>query len=100
MRDKTNRKALYDYVSSRGNFRIGDYNDYERRLTNEDRYEYIVGKKTYAIPEHLMKEFEHDYPQARQSFVTGDGEVCGIPLCKRKAFRKGYPDAEPMKKDR
>lgn len=100
MRDKTNRKALYDYVSSRGNFRIGDYNDYERRLTNEDRYEYIVGKKTYAIPEHLMKEFEHDYPQACQSFVTGDGEVFDIPLYKRKAFLKAYPDAEPMKKDR
>lgn len=33
MRDKANRKALYDYVLSRGDFRIGSYDDYEWRLT-------------------------------------------------------------------
>ena len=35
MRDKANRKTLYDYVLSRGDFRIGNYNDYEWRLTNK-----------------------------------------------------------------
>lgn len=33
MSDANNRKQLYDYVSARGNFRIGDYDSYERRLT-------------------------------------------------------------------
>ena len=32
MGDANNRKKLYDYVSSQGNFRIGDYDTYERRL--------------------------------------------------------------------
>ena len=30
MADKNNRKQLYDYVSSRGDFRIGDYDSYEK----------------------------------------------------------------------
>ena len=34
MADKNNRKQLYDYVSSRGDFRIGDYDSYEKRLTS------------------------------------------------------------------
>lgn len=33
MADKQNRKQLYDYVSSRGDFRIGDYDSYEKRLS-------------------------------------------------------------------
>ncbi len=32
MADKGNRKELYDYVSGRGDFRIGDYEAYESRL--------------------------------------------------------------------
>lgn len=31
--DEQNRKQLYDYVVRRGDFRIGDYDTYERRLT-------------------------------------------------------------------
>lgn len=34
MSDKTNRKELYDWVSSRGDFRMGDYEKYEERLTS------------------------------------------------------------------
>lgn len=33
MGDLGNRKELYDWVSGRGDFRIGDYDSYERRLT-------------------------------------------------------------------
>ena len=33
MGDKNSRKELYDWVSSKGNFRIGDYDAYENRLT-------------------------------------------------------------------
>lgn len=34
MSDKSNRKELYDWVSSRGDFRMGDYEKYEERLTS------------------------------------------------------------------
>jgi hypothetical protein len=34
MKDKNNRKQLYDYVSGRGDFRIGDYDSYENRISN------------------------------------------------------------------
>lgn len=34
MSDKGNRKELYDYVSGRGDFRIGDYDSYEDRLSS------------------------------------------------------------------
>lgn len=32
MQDEQNRKELYDYVSSRGDFKIGSYDNYEQRL--------------------------------------------------------------------
>ena len=35
MSDKNNRKDLYDYVSGRGDFRIGDYDSYENRLAGD-----------------------------------------------------------------
>lgn len=34
MTDRNNRKMLYDWVSSRNDFRIGDYDAYESRLTS------------------------------------------------------------------
>lgn len=34
MGDKNNRKELYDWVSSRGDFHMGNYNKYEERLTS------------------------------------------------------------------
>ena len=34
MSNKSNRKELYDWVSSRGDFRMGDYEKYEERLTS------------------------------------------------------------------
>lgn len=35
MSNKNNRKDLYDYVSERGDFRIGDYDSYENRLAGD-----------------------------------------------------------------
>lgn len=32
MQDEQNRRELYDYVSSRGDFKIGSYDNYEQRL--------------------------------------------------------------------
>ncbi len=37
MGDESNRKELYDYVSGRGDFRIGDYDQYEQRLAGKTR---------------------------------------------------------------
>ena len=36
MRNKENRKELYDWISARGDFGIGDYATYETRLTGQD----------------------------------------------------------------
>lgn len=38
MSDSNNRKQLYDYVSARGDFKIGDYNSYEKRLGGVPKY--------------------------------------------------------------
>ena len=46
MGDSKNRKKLFDYVSSQGNFRIGDYNTYEKRLAGS------------------ISQKEEEYPQA------------------------------------
>ena len=35
MSDEKNRRELYDYVQGRGDFRIGGYEDYERRITGD-----------------------------------------------------------------
>lgn len=37
MKDKNNRKQLYDYVSARKDFKIGDYDSYEQRLSGESQ---------------------------------------------------------------
>ncbi len=56
MGDAGNRKELYDWVSGRGDFRIGDYDSYERRLTG-----------TAALPQSTGQE---------PVFVEGaDGEL-------------------------
>ena len=34
MNDENKRRDLYEYVSSKGNFKIGDYDTYESRLTS------------------------------------------------------------------
>jgi hypothetical protein len=63
MENKENRKILYDFVDSRGDFRIGDYAAYERRL---------MGKtKPVSAPEHV----EGLLPGMRQG---AEGLVAGI----------------------
>ena len=37
MKDKNNRKQLYDYVAARNDFKIGDYDSYEQRLSGESQ---------------------------------------------------------------
>lgn len=50
MSDKNNRKDLYDYVSGRGDFRIGDYDSYENRLAGDmGRNTSKAGSKTQEV---------------------------------------------------
>lgn len=55
MADKNNRKDLYDYVSGRGDFRIGDYDSYENRLTGD-----IEGNTSKAGPKAQEVVDEYD----------------------------------------
>ena len=53
MSDKNNRKDLYDYVSERGDFRIGDYDAYEQRLTSQpiDKSQYTFTAEQLGLEE-------------------------------------------------
>lgn len=55
MSDKNNRKDLYDYVSERGDFRIGDYDSYENRLAGD-----MEGNTSKAGPkaQEVVDEFD------------------------------------------
>lgn len=55
MSDKNNRKDLYDYVSGRGDFRIGDYDSYENRLAGD-----MEGNTSKAGPkaQEVVDEFD------------------------------------------
>ncbi|MBQ2979862.1 MAG: hypothetical protein IJE18_07120 [Bacteroidaceae bacterium] len=44
MQDKGNRRILYDYISKRGDFRIGNYDNYEQRLASD-----------FSIPQPLQE---------------------------------------------
>lgn len=50
MGDKASRKQLYDWVSSKGNFRLGDYDTYESRLTSAASEQPEQSKSTKSTP--------------------------------------------------
>lgn len=56
MADKNNRKQLYDYVSSRGDFRIGDYDSYEKRLSAMPEPEQQPQQEVIAPVENIPVE--------------------------------------------
>lgn len=60
MSDSTNRKKLYDAVSANNNFRIGDYNTYESRLTGISpelqQNDVAVAESTRVAPVPFMEE--------------------------------------------
>lgn len=69
MADKNNRKQLYDYVSSRGDFRIGDYDSYEKRLSS-------------AQEEIQPQQAEKPLPKARRQSLreqVGGGMAIAVP---------------------
>ncbi len=57
MSDKNNRKELFDRVASKGNFRLGDYDTYERRLcgTVADK---SLCQEQFKISDNLKKVYD------------------------------------------
>ncbi|MGN0032429.1 MAG: LPD38 domain-containing protein [Candidatus Limimorpha sp.] len=73
MSDKNCRKELYDWVSSKGNFRLGDYETYERRLTSSILQE----QQPASVPASSVGQVNvTKQPQDRTGFsVTGVEEM-------------------------
>ena len=57
MNDENKRRDLYEYVSSKGNFKIGDYDTYESRLTSS------IEQSTNTIdqPANPVEDVKQDY---------------------------------------
>ena len=90
MADKENRKALYDYVSSRGDFRIGDYESYESRLSGK--------------PEQEKPDIDVLAATAEQTAVPDETTVQdALPREQRKTLREqvgtGIPFAVPSESE-
>ena len=59
MNDENKRRDLYEYVSSKGNFKIGDYDTYESRLTSS--IEQSRDNNTPAQPANPVEDVKLDY---------------------------------------
>lgn len=77
MSNKSNRKELYDWVSSRGDFRMGDYEKYEERLTSPMQSE---GSTTDPIRGISMAPMEQTEPteSVAQSKVNTPGSPMSV----------------------
>lgn len=89
MSDNNSRKQLYDYVSGRGDFKIGDYDMYEMRLSGTP--EYLKRPEEGGVNESSAQEnsslvfepIQEELPQSTLSpYVRGKGEnteIFGVP---------------------
>ena len=57
MADKNNRRQLYDYVTKRGDFRIGDYDSYEQRLVYTETAQKESIKQVYVCTGRYSKTY-------------------------------------------
>ena len=76
MGDANNRKQLYDWVSSKGNFRIGDFNAYEARLTGGAQQEQ---PSTSGTQDFTMKESELEGKQEKREAQKPQQPTVNIP---------------------
>lgn len=76
MGDANNRKQLYDFVSSKGNFRIGDFNAYEARLTGGAQQEQ---PSTSGTQDFTMKESELEGKQEKREAQKPQQPTVNIP---------------------
>lgn len=53
---------------------------------------YLVGNKSYNIPNELSSDFERDNPEAKAVFFV-DGREAHVPVARVSAFVKKYPNA-------
>ena len=80
MEVKENRRKLYDHVSSRGDFRIGDYDTYERRLTVSPTPLPDNNRKRDYLPEWQMERKEATGPTLPQGVRDEKPGQTGSPL--------------------
>ena len=90
MGDANNRKQLYDWVSSKGNFRIGDFNAYEARLTGGAQQE---KPSTEGTQDFTMKESELEKGNSQQP--TGNRKQATKPAKTQPAKPKAAPITTP-----
>ena len=86
MKERSNRKQLFDYVSSRNDFRIGDFENYEKRLISDYTEGADVPTETY----NSYDETGNGYDPSSSTYSGGKGtqeEADRIFAEKQKEFR-------------
>lgn len=86
MKERSNRKQLFDYVSSRNDFRIGDFENYEKRLISDYTEDAGVPTETY----NSYAETGNGYDPSSSTYSGGKGtqeEADRIFAEKQKEFR-------------
>ena len=92
MQDKENRRKLYDFISKRGDFRIGNYENYEQRIASD-----------YLIPQPLQENIaiaksnpmDKVNPALRTQSTKPVGDVQASQNIGNKAALT-FKDVEPM----
>lgn len=69
MKERSNRKQLFDYVSSRNDFRIGDFENYEKRLISDYTEGADVPTETY----NSYDETGNGYDPSSSTYSGGKG---------------------------
>ena len=98
MADKDNRKLLYDWVSANGDFKIGDYDTYESRLTQvqkkpERQSPYSVAPADYTQKTEAQKNYEErgDFEPKGQGTVNLNGLEVPVFIGDEGQFRVPSP---------
>lgn len=93
MSDKGNRKALYDYVSGRGDFRIGNYESYENRLSSSFARpsSAATDDETGSISRQVIDEYD-------KSVAAGGGDPTARML-QLMDEAGGIPEKQPSLKE-
>ncbi|MBO7281106.1 MAG: hypothetical protein J6V00_08090, partial [Bacteroidaceae bacterium] len=92
MQDKENRRKLYDFISKRGDFRIGNYENYEKRIASD-----------FSIPQPLRENIalamanpmDKVNPALRTQSAKPIGDVQASQNIGNKAALT-FKDVEPM----
>ena len=94
MADKANRKELYDWVSERGDFGIGDYDVFEQRLSGSQP----IDKSQYTFTADELG-IEEKKPEERQSSMSMF-QMGMAPITMGQAKEVQKFDIAPIKKEK